>query len=122
MASAASGADQLKEEKLRYIAAAELEAAQVENADYWDLSSEDECLSAQSQPRFPDSSTSQAVASGAGRTMSEAEPLAGMDKHHILSCHSGLPQHAILVARVKQMLQQHEMVRKCGRQSMTKSA
>lgn len=29
MASAASGADQLKEEKLRYIAAAELEAAKL---------------------------------------------------------------------------------------------
>lgn len=117
MASVASGADQLKEERLRYNATAEPERADASNGDCWDLSSEDDC----SLPPFHhQSNTLEAqVASAAGLG---PHLQADSDGQQTLIYHNELPQHTALTNAVKQMLQQDGMVRKCRRQSLTGSA
>ena len=116
-AAPSSGVDQLKEERQRYVAAAELDAVEDQDADCWDLSSEDQCASAPAQMR--DFSSSHPVPASGGLAISPAELQADVDKHDILSCQNELPQHAMLAAGVKRILQQHSMVRKCKRQSVT---
>ena len=114
-----SGADQLKEERLRYNATAKPEMVDEQSGCCWDLSSEDEYISA-----FPVhsqlSDTSEAlVASAAGQG---ADPPAAVNAQQALSCHQHLPQHTALTDAVKQMLQLDGVVRKRGRQSLPGSA
>lgn len=110
----ASGADQLKEERLRYNATAEPEMADEQGGDCWDLSSEDDY--SPTPKNCQKSITSEAlVASAAGlRGHLEAE----LDGQETLSCHQRLPQHTALKDAVKQMLQQDGVVRVCRRQSL----
>ena len=111
VACAASGADQLRKERLRYVAAAELEAAHDQSGDCWDLSSEEDAPSPR-PTRVPVFSNSEALAaSGAG--------LAAEVDRQPMRCHHHSQQHAMLTAAVKQMLQQDGMVRRCKRQSLT---
>ena len=112
----ASGADQLKEERLRYNATAEPETAEEQSGGCWDLSSEDEYILA-SPVHSHHLNTSEALAAGQG-----ADLPADLDGQQTLSCHQRLPQHTALTDAVKQMLQHDGVVRKCGRQSLSGSA
>lgn len=114
MVCVASGADQLKEERLRYNATAEPEMADNSNGDCWDLSSEDDCSLT---PIHHQSNTIEAPVAGLG-----AHLQADSDGQQTLSCHNEVPQHTALTNAVKQMLQQDGMVRKCRWQSLTSSA
>lgn len=110
----ASGADQLKEERLRYNATAEPEMADEQGGDCWDLSSEDDY--SPTPIHCQNSITSAALVASAAGLGGQLQ--ANIDGQQTLSCHQHLPQHTALTDAVKQMLQQDGVVRNCRRQSL----
>lgn len=110
LSSVACGADQLREERLRFVAASPLEQSLEDNEDCWDHSSEDE------DPHCPDishnlSTVASSAAASTNTTEPQAESYIQADTQQALTCHGRLPEHTKLTAAVKQLLQQHGMVR-----------
>ena len=113
----ASGADQLKEERRRYNATAEPETADEQSGDCWDVSSEDEYISA--SPTLSHHSHFSKVAVAASAAGQGADLPAEIDGQQTLSCHQNLLQHTALTEAVKQMLHQDGAVRNIRWQPMT---
>ena len=110
MSPVAGGIDQLKEERLRYLAASALEPSAEDSEDCWDHSSEDD------RPQRPDTTHNLSIAatSAAASTdtsQPQAESCAQADTQQTLGFHDRLSEHAKLTTAVKHMLQQHGTVR-----------
>lgn len=102
MHASLSGADQLKEERQRFVAATAQEAAQ----DYWGDSSDEELADLDRSPRPPPVP----VHAISEELVSTANSGHGADLQ-ALACYSQLPGHATVVAAVKGVMQQHGTVR-----------
>ena len=98
-----SGVDQLKEEKLRYVAATALELTEEQSEDCWDRSSEENDAMPSESAALDESVTS----SAAGAETAESQP----ERQQEFDCHGDSLEHARLTAAVKKMLQQDSKVR-----------
>ncbi len=106
MHASLSGADQLKAERLRFVAANTLASADDSEA-YCDHSSEDEDASIVRR-MAPRHSPVRLLSGGPGVS---AEVPVAVSSQHLLACYSHLPEHAAVMAAVKEIMQNNGTVR-----------